>query len=138
MAAGLKPDPRGSRVADDDLLEALKTLADELSVPPTADDIDAHEGTPSSDTYVRRFGSLSEALQKAGIRHAPWQSNQCSTEQLLTKLRALVTEFGRPPTWDEMRRHHDSPDPKTYARRFGSWSSAIRKVDLETDSSETD
>ena len=36
VAAGLEPDPRGSHVADEDLLEALEDLADELGVPPTA------------------------------------------------------------------------------------------------------
>jgi len=49
------------------MLASLKALATRLKRSPTRREIDADPDCPSSWTYYARFGSLNNALKKAGV-----------------------------------------------------------------------
>ena len=67
-AAGLKARyPRHAPVySDEELIKALRTLADELDRAPTVQEMLARD-LPRPATYVNRFGSWNAALEAAGL-----------------------------------------------------------------------
>lgn len=67
-AAGLTPNTKGTPLAEAELIETLRDLADDLGKSPTQTEINEH--TPHTHkTYYRRFdGGLSEAKARAGLK----------------------------------------------------------------------
>lgn len=78
-AAGLEPRGRGgagrARIPDENLLDALRDMADTSGEPPAAAAMDQH-GPYSSDTYKRRFGSWTVAIEEAGL-DPMWECMHC-------------------------------------------------------------
>jgi len=67
-AAGLETETKHNQsYSDEELLTKLQELAEELDGPLTSTKLDEAEGYPALATYVRRFGSWSEAVKKAGL-----------------------------------------------------------------------
>lgn len=67
-AAGLETETKHTQsYSDEELLTKLHELAEEIDGPLTSSILDNAEGYPSLATYVRRFGSWSEAVKKAGL-----------------------------------------------------------------------
>ncbi|MFC5133498.1 MULTISPECIES: homing endonuclease associated repeat-containing protein [Haloferacaceae] len=67
-AAGIEADTKHNQsYSDEELLAKLQELAEETDGPLTSSKLDDAEGYPSLATYVRRFGSWSEAVKKAGL-----------------------------------------------------------------------
>lgn len=58
-----------------------------------------------------------------------------SDEELLNRLQDFASEFGRPPSQNEM--NDSGPHPaRTYADRFGSWNEALETAGLQTGTNE--
>jgi hypothetical protein len=61
--------PRGSRLYErDELLSALRDLAEELGHLPSQAELWEREGLPRPTTYKYRFGSWNQALGAAGLK----------------------------------------------------------------------
>jgi hypothetical protein len=128
-AAGIEPEPRQSGYSREELLESLRDLAERLGCAPRTGDVDKDLHTPSSSTYMRRFGSWLKALKAAGIQPGPRQTGY-SCDELLDSLRMLARELGRAPTGREMSAREDLPHATTYWKRFGRWNAAVRAAGL--------
>lgn len=107
----------------DDLLDALRRVADDCDEPPDPRAIDRRTDFWPAD-YVAVFGSWSNALALIGVDPSA-RRFEISDTDLLTELRRLGDEVDRRPTYRDllMRAKYDR---KTYQRRFGSWREALR------------
>jgi hypothetical protein len=117
------------RYSRDDLIEALRQLAERLGRTPTRKDPGERSDVPDYKTYVRYFGSWRKALEAAGIPLNP-RGIGYSREQLLGHLRDLAETLGRTPTVGDVNAA-DGPCDKTYRNRFGKWSTALTEAGLE-------
>lgn len=122
-----------SKIGDESLLAELRRVAAELERSPSMSDVDRH-GAFSPSTYQSRFGSWNEAKEAAGLSTAP--GPEFSEERLLDDLKAFADELGEPPSKATMR-ESGPHSPSTYVERFGSWTDALRRVDLTPDAETT-
>jgi hypothetical protein len=128
-AAGIESEPRQTGYSREELLESVRDLAERLGCAPRMVDIDEDPRTPSSSTYLRRFGSWLKALEAAGTQPGPGQTGY-SRQELLESLRSLAKEVGHVPTGREMSARKDLPHASTYWKRFGRWNAAVRAAGL--------
>lgn len=119
------------QLSDEELLSALRSLAEELGETPSKSQMQS-QGAHSPSVYETRFGSWNEAIRAGGL-----EPNQRGTrgaigqEKLITDLRKFAAEFGGTPTMAEM----DEQGPyhsRTYCNRFGSWTAALEAAELDT------
>ena len=114
-------------VPEETLLDALKEFADELGRVPTRDDL--YDDGPYSDVlYWRRFGSVSNALKKAGL--TPSKRYGIPKDELREELQRVAHELGRTPTKVEVNSLSEF-SVSTYSYRWGSWKDAVTDVGLE-------
>jgi hypothetical protein len=118
------------RISTDDLLEELARVAASSEGPPSFRAMDEH-GAYAAMTYVRRFGSWTDALEAAGLSGCK-ASPAYSYEQLLDHLRAANRHYQALPTMAQLESFNEhsasdavSPHPQTYVKRFGSWTDAL-------------
>lgn len=114
-------------ISDEDLLTNLRDLARSLDRSPRVEDIREH-GQYDYDTYRRRFGGISEALEAAGIEETHNRINcgpgNVATEELIDDLRRLGDDLGRPPkTTDVMQGGEYSI--ATYYKHFETFADAL-------------
>ncbi len=112
------------RVRDEELLKAIRDLADELGRAPTAPEMD-DQGAYSQRTCANRFGSWANAVLEAGFE--PAGQPKIATSELLAEIDRLASRLGHPPTVKEMNsegRYHVA----TYYDRFESWRQAKRRA----------
>lgn len=117
------------RVSDDDLLADLQTLANELGHSPTSKDM-REQGSHSVNTYLRHFGSWTDALAAADL-DSPNQ-NKISDADLIADLHRLRDELGERPTSTDVADDGEY-GLATYQRRFGLWSEAVAAAFDEPD-----
>lgn len=63
-AAGYEPNPESTKIPESALLDEIRRLAAELDTKPTFDDM-TKKGNYGTETYIRRFGSWSKAVDTA-------------------------------------------------------------------------
>lgn len=64
--AGLDSDHR-KKYDKDEMLELLQKAAEEIDGNVSANKLSSHDGSPAPETYQRKFGTWSEAKDKAGV-----------------------------------------------------------------------
>lgn len=112
------------RIADDELLAELRRLEGELGCVPTSSDM-TERGEYGVNTYSRRFGSWTAAVEAAGLE--PTQKRNISDDELLSEIDRLAEELGDVPTADEMNKQGKYSDV-VYRDRFGSWNEALQET----------
>jgi len=129
--AGLEANESSSRIPTEQLEQSLMSLTESLGHPPRTKDIKT-KAPHAVKTYRTRFGSLSAAVEAAGIspRNIPYQHTRT---ELLDELEALADQLGHSPSTTDLRKHSDFT-LQTYLNRFESWETAIEKAGLDTDS----
>lgn len=117
----------GTVYTDEELLDELRSFADELGRPPRWVEIQERSDIGVS-TFSRRFSSFNDALRAAGlsVTKPHEQAPQHSREELLEYIRELTAEQLKPPSTAEMNDAEGLPNANTYQRRFGSWTQAKR------------
>ncbi len=82
------------------------------------------QGVYDTSTQIRRFGSWSEALRRAGLGI----SNRINIpdEELFENILALWLRYGRQPVRRELALNPSCISENPYNRRFGSWMNALR------------
>lgn len=85
-----------------------------------------------SSTLGRRFGSWTNALDKAGISEeiAPRPKQQITREMLFECIRTYIEEFGGPPKLDDIAERLDV-HRTTLAGKFGKWPALLNEVGLQ-------
>lgn len=148
-AAGFEPNPSGGAIADDALLDELHRLRAELGHIPTVPEMNSN-GAYWASTYKHHFGSWTDALVVAfddidsvdalnqyraatadtdassGVPHL----QEHTDETLLEELHRLAAEHHDPPRITDVR-EHSSHGARTYTRRFGSWTKALKAAGFE-------
>jgi|CXWL01.1.fsa_nt_gi hypothetical protein len=109
------------------LIEELQRLARSLGKDTLSRrDIDQH-GKMSSAVVLKRFGSLRQALQAAGLR--PTRFMKASEEELLDLIEEVwatsLERFGRRPERADLKMVGSPVSADTIVRRFGSWKKAL-------------
>lgn len=117
---------RRKQVDSEELLAELRSLAEKLGHPPRQSDIDDYSPYHHA-TYNRRFGSLTEARERAGLqrRKDPDHPVRIDAEQLREAIRELADGIGRPPTREELE-ELGRYSMSTYYDRFESLAEAYR------------
>ena len=128
-AAGFDPREPTSAIPDEELLAALRELADELGHVPTGDEMNA-EGPHWVSTYEDAFGSWGDALEAAGLEAPGVRGRPHDDETLLAELRRVGEAVGDTPTYGDIARE-GAHDPRTYVRRFGSWNEALEAAGFD-------
>jgi hypothetical protein len=127
----------GFHISTEDLIAELKRLESTLDQAPTISKMDEF-GAYSERTYRRRFGSWSNALERAGIADQQKQDNTRITEQeLIAALQALSDKLGRSPCFEDMI-EDGRYGAATYLYRFGSWNQALIVAGLQPRPDQTD
>jgi len=126
QAAGLEPNVE-LNVAEETLITALQEFAEDLSRPPTTDEMD-QDGPYTTGPYKRVFGNWNRALRRAGLEVT--YPRNVSEEDLLSELRGLAQELGHVPRRDEMR-DQGKWGGEIYQERFGSWNEALAAAGFE-------
>jgi hypothetical protein len=120
----------GQRYSDDELIQSIKSLADDLGGTPSQDQYE-QEGKASASTLAARFGSFNEAMEAAGLdTTAPGGGDKYTDIRLKQDIRRVADELGHPPSIAEYNRDGIATDD-TLNRRFGSYSEAIREAGFE-------
>lgn len=104
------------------LIADLVRVANELNKPIiTISDYEKH-GRFTAVTMHDRFGSWNKAKQKANLEII---STKATNEELFQNIVELWTLLGRQPKYGELISPNSKYNGSTYARRFGSWRSAL-------------
>lgn len=124
--------------SDSEMLEWIQKLAHK-GVPPTTQEIDEHPEAPSYTLYNDRFGSLQQAIEKAGF-----QARSCGMDKyhyileseegrdiVLQRMRELADDDGTAPTVDEWNECEDMPPHSVLVDYYGSYNDAIEAAGLE-------
>lgn len=121
---------KGCRKPNEFYLKKLKNYAkDRDSV--SLNDIKNEPSMPSPTSYKRRFGSWNEAKKTAGLENINLSPDRYTEEELLNLLREANEKLNS-GSFSELKQSSEYPDPKTYARRFGSLIDARKKAGLDT------
>jgi len=109
-------------IKDEVLLADLVRVANKLNNPKItiADYEKFSKYTPQ--TMHARFGSWNKAKQKANLEIT---GHEYTTEELFQNILELWTLLGRQPRYGEVISPNSKFNGSTYARRFGSWKSAL-------------
>lgn len=114
------------KIPTDDLLEALLELRNNLEKTPTKKDMTEH-GEYGTNTYKRRFGSWTAALNEIG--EEPKQ-RPYTDDELIQDLQNLADELNKTPTAQDLS-EYSSHSHSVYQNRFGSWNKALDEAGLE-------
>lgn len=123
-AAGYEPENRRRIYSEEDVVEAIRSLAEELGRPPTSREMD-ERGAVSSVLAWQRFGSWDDALRASGYDPGNRRLHYEESD-VAEAIRAVTDALGRIPTTDEFDDHEAAPMKSVTARaRFGSWREAL-------------
>lgn len=124
--------------SDSEMVQWVQKLADK-GVPPTSKEIDEHPEAPSYTLYYERFGSLRQAVEKAGLQarsrgedkyHYILESEE-GREIVFQRMRELADDDGTAPTVDEWDECEDMPSHSVLVDHYGSYNNAVEAAGLE-------
>jgi hypothetical protein len=113
-------------VTDEELIADLKRVALEIDKKSVTRDVCDEKGKYHSTTYIRRFGSWYNALEKAGLEKTRTPMN-LPEEELFQNLEEIWIKLGRQPRYSEVQKPLSKYHVATYEHRFGGWRSALEK-----------
>lgn len=121
--------------SDKDLTDALLRFYKEFGRVPEYRDLNKRDGYPSGSTYQRRFISLNNALQAAGLEIVNTKGGsekKYSDQELIDAIKRFHEEHGRQPYYKDLGNKNGFPSPIIYQIRFGSWSNALEAAGFAT------
>jgi len=118
-------DEYNRNASDDDFIADLKRVASSAGAESLSPlNYDKIGGKFHSRTYFKRFGTWSNACEKAGLKMTRPPQNLPS-EELFHNLEEVWTRLGRQPHYQELSKHLSKYSVKMYSNRFGSWRKAL-------------
>jgi len=112
---------------EEELLQDLKQFHVELGRNPTCEDMRKNEKCASAHTYIKKFGSFTKALEKAGLN----TKKGFLKEDLLNFIIKAKEELGHTPTYREFDSLEGYPCARTCADKFGFWNKALKEAGLK-------
>lgn len=120
-----------TKYSERELIQFLRDAKEKLGRPPTSEKLDSLEEFPAATTFVKRFGSWSKALEKAGFdvqRRGENKGKRYSDRMILHKLRRVIEKLGETPTIRQWNERYTPPSTSTICNRFESWSFACHRA----------
>jgi 5-methylcytosine-specific restriction endonuclease McrA len=115
----------GRAISNEEILNQIRDIAARLGKDSLAGaDIVANSAISQSQLF-RRFGSVSEALRRAGIGQVS-HGRRHTEDEVFENLLAVWTHYGRPPTVSEMDKPPSTVGKSTYIHRYGRWRKALQ------------
>jgi predicted flap endonuclease-1-like 5' DNA nuclease len=114
-AAGLTP------TSEEELLNEIRTTYEELGKVPNPDELNEH-GTYRRKEYTELFGSLSAAIQQAGLDYKA---------EIIDALQEVAVELGRPPSTTEFASKSRYNTGAVY-KFFDEWEAALSTAGVDT------
>ena len=111
-------------ITDEELLTELKRVALELNKTAVNREENDERGKYGTTTYIRRFGSWFNALEKAGLEKTRTPMN-LPEENLFQNLEEIWIKLGRQPRYAEVQKPLSRFHVGTYENRFGTWRKAL-------------
>lgn len=111
-------------VTDEELITELQRVASELGKKAVSRADNDERGKFGTTTYIRRFGSWFNALEKAGLEKTRTPMN-LPEEELFENLEEIWTSLGRQPRYAEVQKPLSKYSAGTYENRFGTWRKAL-------------
>jgi 5-methylcytosine-specific restriction endonuclease McrA len=111
-------------VTDEELITELQRVALELNKHALTRVENDERGKYGTTTYVRRFGSWFNALERAGLQKTRTPMN-LPEEELYKNLEEVWIKLGRQPRYQEIQRPLSKYHVATYEHRFGTWRKAL-------------
>ena len=113
-------------ITNEELIAELKRIASKLNKTAlNRTDNDEH-GKYGTTTYIRRFGSWFNSLEKAGLEKTRTPMN-LPEEELFKNLEEIWIKLGRQPRYAEVQKPLSKYHAGTYENRFGTWRKALEK-----------
>lgn len=113
-------------IKDEELIADLKKIALELKKTAISRADNDERGKYSTTTYIRRFGSWFNTLEKAGLEKTRTPMN-LPEEELFKNLEEIWIKLGRQPRYAEVQKPLSKYHVGTYENRFGTWRKALEK-----------
>ena len=111
-------------ITDEELLTELKRVASELNKTAVSREENDERGKYGTTTYIRRFGSWFNALEKAGLEKTRTPMN-LPEEDLFQNLEEIWIKLGRQPRYAEVQKPLSKYHVGTYENHFGTWRKAL-------------
>lgn len=115
-------EPMSSDYSDEELLEDLRSVAEDLGRTPNANQY-SELGMVTSGTLAYRFGSWNDSIRAAGLEIN--QEFALTQKDLLQELQRLNEEVRKTPPRKEDMIKKGKHSPRTYVIHFGSWNRAV-------------
>jgi hypothetical protein len=119
-------DDYNRNIPDNLLIEDLASVAKKLDKTSVTHEEYNLNGKYSSTTYLRRFGSWFNALEKAGLQKTRTPAN-IPEEDLFKNLEEIWIKIGRQPRYQEIQKPLSKYHAGTYENRFSTWRKALEK-----------
>lgn len=113
-------------ITDEELIVELKRIALKLNKTALNRTDNDEQGKYGTTTYIRRFGSWFNALEKAGLEKTRTPMN-LPEEELFQNLEEIRVKLGRQPRYAEVQKPLSKYHVGTYENRFGTWRKALEK-----------
>lgn len=123
-------------VTDQELLADLQRVANEIKKDSVTRDDYNELGKYSTSTYLRKFGTWFNALEKAHLHKTRTPAN-VPEEELFENLEVVWTTLGRQPRYRDMEKPLSKFSSGTYENRFGTWRKALERFVAYINSEET-
>ena len=113
-------------ITNEELIADLKRVALELNKNAISRCEYEEKGKYGTTTYIRRFGSWFNSLEKASLEKTRTPMN-LSEEKLFQNLEEIWIKLGRQPRYAEVQKPLSKYHVGTYENRFGTWRKALGK-----------
>jgi hypothetical protein len=113
-------------ITDEELVADLKRVALDLNKTTVSRAENDERGKYGTTTYIRRFGSWFNALEKAGLQKTRTPAN-VPEDELFKNLEETWIKLGRQPRYREVQKPLSKYHVGTYENRFGTWRKALAK-----------
>ena len=113
-------------VTDEELIADLRRVALELNTRAVSRPAYAQKGRYGTTTFIRRFGSWFNVLEKAGLEKTRTPKS-LPVEELFSNLEKLWVKLGRQPRYTELQKPLSKYSMRVYLNRFGSWRKALEE-----------
>lgn len=129
--AGFEPG-RGGRKSytKDECIDKIKQFVEDYGRIPQSRDLIGNPKYPSFGTLQNLFGSLSEAIEKAGFK----PDKPYTKEDFQNAIIRFAEENGRPPREKDFINNPNYPGVNTFIEFFGTFNKALKSVGMDLDS----
>lgn len=130
--AGISTRRARAKYSREELIQQMRTKADELNRPPMQNEINADPKMASANTFKNEFGSITDAILAAGlkVRH----KREYTDVELLEILKRKYLEMdflrtGKRPTNKDINADAEMPSTRAYDVHFGTTGKARELVE---------